>query len=236
MESEETSYSAKSYNPLIAFAVLLPVYLLLIGVSIGIGVAFHKPIIGGIGWVAVSSIPFLFQEKILAIFTRQICLVFNDKLINAEIYTLKNRRLVQNFNYLWSDINSYKFSLATANSAYLVINFINGSSKTFSFKENISREDILNKRSIVTIFTFWVRKYNSSGAASKIVLKSNFLTTKSGSRILWILGLSSIFAIIANIMLRPGTFPFALISLFLVLGLVVKRKQDTTDFQDIENI
>lgn len=168
MKSEETSYSVKSYNPLIAFAVLLPVYIMLTCISIGIGVAFHKPIIGVIGWVAVSSIIFLFQDKVKALFTKQICLIFNDELMNVEIYILKSRRLVQTFTCLWSDIISYNFSLATANSAYLVINFTNGSSKSFSFKEDISREDMLTKRSIVTIFNFFVRRYNSSGAANKI--------------------------------------------------------------------
>ena len=237
MDSNNISFDTLSYNATKAFCVIFPIYILLIGLSIATGVIVHKPIIGVIGWISISALPFLIQKKVKRLFTRKVTIEFSEKGFFVNEYSLDNDKLIDASTFYWSDIKSYQFSISRTNTTYLKLISKNDVTKSIIFNEGISIDKALSQQSIIRIFISFVAKENYLSATNKgIVYKLGFLATRAGTITLIAIGVLSAIAIAIHLIFKPNSFPFSFLSLFLILGLSIKRKQDISLAHRIQNI
>jgi len=237
MENKKTLYTSKTYNALKAFLLFLPVYASLIGLIIFISIQLHKPLIAVFGWVIISSVPFLFQKSFKNYFTRRVELEFDNQEFLVKEYNLDTDVLINELNFFWADIQSFKCSFSSSNTIYLVIYLKGGSSKSFSFKDEKDQEEALNEKSVFSIFYYYVRQYNSDKKQEEeITLKPGFLTTKPGAFVLYSLVILAVIGIVIHFVLAPKTFMLSFMSFFIIMGLLVKRKTDKDLYNKINKL
>src|SRR5580692_1857474 len=102
MDDKKISYSSQTYNSGKAFLYAAPVYILLIIAVIGIGVYLRRPSIGVIGWVIISSVPFLFQKRFRYIFTRRLELEFDDQAFSIKEYKITDNTFIKEITVNWA--------------------------------------------------------------------------------------------------------------------------------------
>lgn len=128
----------------------------------------------------------------------------------------------------WEDILSYEFSFSTTNVTYLTISLNDGSTKRFSFKDEKDQIHSVNELSIFSLFFYYISQFNQANeSVKKIIMKPGFLTGKRGGFVICGLVILDVIAITIHFILNPGTVMFSLMSTFIILGLIVKRKTDT---------
>ncbi len=227
MGNKKISYSSQTYNAGKAFLYAAPVYILLIGAVIEIGVYLHRPLIAVAGWVIISSVPFLFQKRFKYIFTRRLELEFDDQAFSIKEYKITDNTFIKEITINWADVKSYKCYFSTSDVTYLVIYLRNGSSKSFSFKDEKSQEQAISEKSVFSILYYFIKQYNlGKQPEEEISFKPAFLTTRLGAFVLSSVIILAIAGIIIHIILQPKNSMFSFVSLFIILGLVLKRKTD----------
>jgi hypothetical protein len=227
MDDKKISYSSQIYNSGKAFLYAAPVYILLIIAVIGIGVYLRRPSIGVIGWVIISSVPFLFQKRFRYIFTRRLELEFDDQAFSIKEYKITDNTFIKEITVNWAAIKSYKCYFSTSDVTYLAIYLRNGSSKSFSFKDEKNQEQAISEKSAFSILYYFIKQYNLGKQSEEgISFKPAFLTTKLGAFVLYSVITLAIAGIVVHVILQPKTSMFSFISLFIILGLVMKRKTD----------
>ncbi|MBS1524144.1 MAG: hypothetical protein JST19_00760 [Bacteroidetes bacterium] len=232
MDTKKIFYSSQTYNAFKAFLYFVPFYITLLGTLLAGSLLLHKPLIAVIGWVLLNSVPFLFQKRFKRIFTRRVELEFDDESFSIKEYHLTDDVLIKQTDIAWRDIKSYKCYFSASSVTYLTIYLENGSNKSFSFKDGKDQDEAVSEKSAFSIFYYFVKQYNSNKEADqKIYITPGFLTTRPGLFLLCILGALVSVGIILHIILQPKSSLFSVMGLFIVLGLVVKRKKDK-DFYD----
>ena len=197
----------------------------------------HSEAFAVIGWVLACSVPFLFQKGYKRLFTRRVELEFDNQYFLIKEYTVKNDVLVKELTIAWTEIQSYKCSFSSSNVIYLVIYLRDGSTKSFSFKDEKNQEQAINEKSVFSIFNYYVGQYNlNKQSESEITLKPGFLTTKSGAFVLYGLAILAVVGIVIHFALAPKTFMLSFMSFFIIMGLLVKRKTDKTLYNKISQL
>ncbi len=237
MEKEKVLYSTQTYNVIKASLFALPALIILVAFVMIVARFIHSEAFAVIGWVLACSVPFLFQKAYKRLFTRRVELEFDKQTFLIREYTIKDDELVKELTITWADIQSYKCSFSSSNMVYLVVYFKDGSSKSFSFKDEKSQEQAINEKSVFSIFNYYVSQYNSDKQLEdKIILKAGFLTTKSGAFVLYSLTALAIVGIIIHFLLAPKTFMLSFMSFFIIMGLLVKRKTDKNLYNKINQL
>ena len=236
MENKKTLYNSQTYNVVKAFLYALPIYILLTGAIILIFRQLHMPAFGVAVWIIISSVPFLFQKRFKAAFTKNIELTFDDQSFIIREYAIENDNLTKEVAMTWADIESFKCSFSSE-VTYLTIRLRDGSAKNFSFKEEKSQEQVINEKSVFSIFYYYVRQYNSDkNPEDGITLEPGFLTTKSGAFVLYGVAILAVVAIVIHFVLAPKTFMLSFMSFFIIIGLLVKRKTDKDLYNKINQL
>ncbi len=237
MEKEKVLYNSQTYNAIKASLYALPTLVVLVVLVMVIARYIHSEAFAVIGWVLACSVPFLFQKGYKKLFTRRVELEFDKQDFLIKEYTIKNDVLVKELTIAWAEIQSYKCSFSSSNVIYLVIYLKDGSSRSFSFKDEKSQEQAINEKSVFSIFNYYVRQYNSDKQPEdKITLRPGFLTTKSGTFVLYSLTILAVVGIIIHFVLAPKTFMLSFMSFFVIMGLLVKRKTDKTLYNKISEL
>jgi hypothetical protein len=234
MESKSVSYHSRTYNVFKASLVALPIYILLLGIVMIISWKLQKPIIGILGWVIISSVPFFYQKRFKQLFTKQVDLEFTDEYFRIKEYALNGDTNRKEITINWGNIKYYKFSFSATNVTYLTIYLLDGSIKRFSFKDEKDQNHSEKELSIFSIFFYFINQFNRANeSVTKIMMKPGFLTTKTGEFVIYGLAILDIVAITIHIILNPGTSMFSFMGAFIILGLIVKRKTDKAFFNKI---
>jgi hypothetical protein len=237
MEKEKVLYNTQTYNVIKASLYALPALVVLVALVMIVARFIHSEAFAVIGWVLACSVPFLFQKAYKRLFTRRVELEFDKQNFLIKEYTIKNDDLVKELTIAWADIQSYKCSFSSSNMVYLVIYLKDGSSKSFSFKDEKSQEQAINEKSVFSIFNYYVSQYNSDKQPEdEITLKPGFLTTKSGSIVLYTLAILAVVGIVIHFVLAPKTFMLSFMSFFIIMGLLVKRKTDKDLYNKINRL
>ena len=109
--------------------------------------------------------------------------------------------------------------------------------KEFGFKDNKTEDESINSESIFSVFRTFVKQYNSDKELDdKIALNPGFLTTNAGTFFMLFEGILILFAAILVLFLHPKSFPFLLMSIFIFIPLLVKRKQDKKFYEKMSNL
>lgn len=236
MENIKKSYRSQSYNPLKAFLYCFPIYVLITGVIIVVFRHLHMPAFGVTAWIIVSLVPFLFQIRVKELFTKNIELTFDNQIFIIQEYAIRSGSLLKETNISWAEIQSFKCSFSSG-VTYITIRLRDRSNNNLSFKEGKTQEQILSEKSVFSIFYYYVRQYNRNQLPEDaIVLKPGFLTTKLGALLLYSLTGLAIASIIIHIKLAPRTFMLSFMSGFIIIGLVVKRKNDKDLYNRISQL
>ena len=234
MESRKVSYHSRTYNAFKASLVALPIYILLLGLVMTISWKLQKPIIGILGWVIVSSVPFFYQKRFKQLFTKQVDLEFTDEYFGIKEYALNEDANGKEIIIKWGNIQSYTFNFSATNVTYLAIYLFDGSINRFSFKDEKDQNHLEKELSIFSIFFYFIDQFNRANeSAARIMMKPGFLITKTGKFIIYGLVMLDIVAITIHIILNPGTSMFSFMGAFIILGLIVKRKTDKAFFNKI---
>jgi len=236
MENKKTLYNSQTYNVLKALLYALPIYILLTGIIILIFRQLHMPAFGVVIWIIISSVPFIFQKRFQEAFTRNIELTFDDKSFLIQEYAIKSGSLIKEVAITWAEIESFKCSFSSE-VTYITIRLRNGSTNNLSFKEEKTQEQMINEKSVFSIFYYYVRQYNSDKPQEDaITLKPGFLTTKPGAFVLYSLVILAIVGIVIHFVLAPKTFMLSFMSFFIIIGLLVKRKTDKDLYNKINEL
>lgn len=237
MNKEKTLYNSQTYNVAKASLFALPALVVLVALVMVIARYIHSEAFAVIGWVLACSVPFLFQKGYKRLFTRRVELEFDNKCFLIKEYTVKNDVLVKELTIAWTEIQSYKCSFSSSNVIYLVIYLRDGSTNNLSFKEEKTQEQIINDKSVFSIFYYYVRQYNSDKKPEDaIALKPGFLTTKVGAFVLYSVAALAVVAIVIHFVLAPKTFGLSFMSFFIIIGLLVKRKTDKDLYNKINQL
>jgi positive regulator of sigma E activity len=237
MEKMKTLYNSQTYNTAKAFLYALPALVVLVALVMVIARFIHSEAFAVIGWVLACSVPFLFQKAYKRLFTRRVELEFDKQNFLIKEYTSKNDDLVKELTIAWAEIQSYKCSFSSSNIVYLVIYLKDGSSKSFSFKDEKSQEQALNEKSVFSIFNYYVSQYNlDKQPECEITFEPGFLTTKSGALVLYSLTILAVIGIVIHFVLAPKTFMLSFMSFFIIMGLLVKRKTDKNFYNKINQL
>lgn len=226
MDNKTISYNSQTYNPFKSFLIAFPTLIILVTLVIIIARYIHSEAFVVIGWISVCLIPFLFQKNYKKLFTRNVTLNFDNHLFSITEYTLKDNTLVKESTINWVDIQSYKCYFSASNITYIVIYLRNGSRKNFSFTDEKNQEQAMSQKSVFSLFYYFIKQYNLNSPQEEIYFKPSFLTTKSGLIAIYIIVILAITAIIFHIILQPKTSMFSFMGLFIILGLIIKRKTD----------
>ena len=236
MNNKKVSYESQTYNPVKAFLYVFPIYILLVIIVIGIGVFLRNPIIGGLGWIIISSVPFIFQKRFKEAFTRNIELTFDNQSFLIQEYAIKSGSLTKEITIAWAEIESFKCSFSSG-VTYITICLHDGSTNNLSFKEENTQEQIINEKSVFSLFYYYVRHYNSDKKPEDaITLKTGFLTTKPGAIVIYSLAILAVVGIVIHFVLAPNTFMLSFMSFFIIIGLLVKRKTDKDLYNKISQL
>jgi len=230
-------YASQTYNVIKAFLYGFPAFIILVALVIVIGRYIHSEAFVAVGWVSVCSLPFLVQKRYKKLFTRNITLAFDNQGFSISEYTLDGNLLVNDKSINWADMKGYKCYISASNVTYMVIYLQNGSKKSFSFKDEKDQDQAINEKSIFSIVHYFVKQYNSDKEPNaKICIKPPFLVTKSGVFLLYALFALTLLAITLHFIMQPKTSIFSFMGLFIVLGLMVKRKKDKEFYGKISQL
>nr|WP_199083284.1 hypothetical protein [Pedobacter sp. ASV19] len=187
-------------------------------------------------WIAISTVPFLFQKRVKEAFTRNIELTFDDKNFLIQEYGVKSGSLIKELTIPWAEMESYKCSFSSG-VTYLTIGLRDGSTNNLSFKEEKTQEQIINEKSVFSIFYYYVKQYNSDKQQEDIIiLKPGFLTTSAGAFVLYSVATLAVVAIVIHLVLAPKTFGLSFMGFFIIIGLLVKRKTDKDLYYKINQL
>lgn len=219
-------YGSQSYKVgKASFWALLTVIGLLVILFLS-GIFFKSTTFILLGWVSIFLVPFLFQKRYKKIFTRNVSLEFNSVFFKVVELNSTSNTSTKTTTIDWSKMKNYTFSFSS-NVLYLTTFNWNGSTARFSFNEEREQEQIINEKSIFSIFRYYISLYNSSRSEDKrISFKPGFFFTKSGVLTICLIGVLIITAIIINIVIKPKTSMFSMMGLFIIIGLLAKRKSE----------
>lgn len=219
------TYKTSSYNAVKAFLYSFPVYCT--GTVLILLVFKGMPVPGIIAWIALSTIPFLFQKIFKLLFTRKLVLEFDDTGCLIKEYAVKDESFIKQSIVNWAEIKAYKVNFSESKTTHIVLYLKNGAKKRFSFSDEKGQEETTATKSAFSLFFYYIYHYNQGSANNEqIVIRPGFLTTKVGENILYAVIATGIAAIILHIIMAPKTVMFSFISLPILLGLFVKRKKD----------
>jgi len=240
MENKETKYNCQTYNPFKAALYAFPIYILLIVILYLTTMPLHMPMVGVVGWILISTVPFLYQKRFKLIFTRKIELTFNNQSLVIQEYALKSGSWLKEVMMTWAEMESFKCSFSSG-VTYLTIGLRDGSKHNFSFEEEKTEEqteeEIINEKGVFSIFYYYVCQYNSTQQPNDaIIVKPGFLVTMPGAILLYGLTVLAIAAIIIHAAMAPKTFGLSFMSFFIIIGLVAKRKTDKVLYNKIKEL
>lgn len=236
MNKEKILYNSQTYNVAKASLYALPAFVVLVALIIVIARYIHSEAFAGIGWVLACSVPFLFQKRFKESFTRNIELTFDNQSFLIQQYSIKNGSLIKEATIPWAEMKSFKCSFSSE-VTYLTIGLRDGSTNNFSFKEEKTQEQMINDKSVFSIFYYYVRQYNSDKQPEDtIILKPGFLTTTAGAFVLYSITTLAVAAIVIHFVLAPKTFGLSFMSFFMIMGLLVKRKTDKDLYKKINQL
>lgn len=223
---KEIRYNSQKYDAVKAFLYAVPTLIALVSIVIITARYIHSEAFVVIGWVLVCSVPFLFQKAYKQMFSRRVELEFNNQNFTVKEYKIKDDILVKEFTITWAEIHSYKCSFSSQ-VTYITVRLHNGLKYGMSFKEEKTQEQVINEKSVFSIFYYYISQYNSNKQQEdKIVLQPGFLTTNSGALLLYSLTAVAIGEIIIHIVFAPSSFMLSFMSFFIIIGLLLKRKTD----------
>ncbi len=228
------AYVTKIYNAMRASLYGIVIYAAIMFLIISGGIYVHQPILGVIIYVIFNSTIFIFQKQYKQIFTRDVLIESNDKAFSIKEYNRKNI-LIKTHLFNWTDIKAYKCYFSQTNITFLTIYLRNKTYKAFLFKDDKDQTKAINEKSVFSIFYYFVNQYNSSKNAKDIILiEEGFLNTKKGIFIIYSLVLLATLNITINIIYKPkASLPLILMSVFIVIGLFVKRSKDKNLYKTI---
>ena len=224
-------YSSKSYNVIKATIIALIIFLIPAALIIAIGRYLHN-VNFVYGFIFICIIPFLFKKKFKNLFTRTVNLEFDEKAFIIKEFN--DFILIKETIINWEVIKTYKCSFSSSLTTDIILNLRDGSQKRFSFSDQKNQEQAVSEKSVFSIFHYFVKQYNrSKEVKDQILLQPGFLTTKVGSFVLILLFCAALFGIVAHFFINPKTFKFSFMSLFIILGLIAKRKSDKNFYNRI---
>lgn len=187
-----------------------------------------SPAFAVIGGMVVLGTPFFFQKIYKSLFTRKLVLEFDNQSVVIKEFKLKDDSLVDERRIHWNDLSEYSFNVSQSGVTYLKIYFRGGERKGFAFSEEKNEQRVLNEKSALSIFYYYIFQYNIGRRPEQTIqFRPGYLTTNSGKRLLFSLLFVSIFLIIFHIIISPRTSMFSAMSFFILLGLVAKRRSDS---------
>ena len=236
MQNDTISYTTKSYNVGKAFLFALPAFILITLLLLLIALKSSAPAIFIVGWIALMTIPFLFQKKFKLLFTRKIILNFDNENFKISGFGLEDNELKNEFNYRWEDIKSYRCYFSASSVTYITLYLRDGSSKNLSFNDKDQNSAVVEE-SVFSLFYYFVSRYNTNkDPDDKIVFKPGFFTTSNGLVLIVSLLILAIVLIITHFILHPKSAMMSLMALFIILGLFGKRKKDIMFKDKLENL
>ncbi len=237
MRNEQIFYSSKTYKVIKAFLYGFSIYVCCTGILIFISFKMDTPLIGVIGWILMSTIPFLFQRRFKEFFSVKVDLTFDTLIFSVKEYNLNDKTFIKEESINWSDIESYKCYFTQSNITYIVIYLRNGLTKTFSFSDEKNQEEAIGNKSVFSIFHYFISQYNLGKQKDEMItFKPGFFTTKLGGVVLLSLTSLSVFVIILHFIVDSKTAKFSFMSVFILLGLLVKREGDKKFYNKISQL
>jgi len=232
-------------NPKIFIGILLALALLL--ATLGSFLPFASKYFGlsqNIGYLMI--VIFLILLLTLPILTVKITapfLVVNRKiLLDESNITVIGYDEKKNFYdkkiYEWSSLASYKYLYNERAKMSTIIILLNNKKKLIiSNIENLELNEVLaNSNSFFRTFYNLV-ELNNKEAKNFISIDKGFFNTKKGIKILWIIGISSLFCFIVDTYFQPRTsFVFLTLGAILILGCRNNDKPYLTMFYRIKSI
>ena len=229
----KTSYQTETYNPSRAFFVFFPIFIVLTLTIIYLARFLHEALFAIVGWIALCTIPFLFQKKFQNLFSREAFLEFdNEKFYVKE---LKNDILKRESFILWSETKYYKCNFTESNKTFLTIYLKNGKKYNFIFCDNKNQEQAISEKSVFSIFYFYVTNYNSTQTDEGITITQGFFSTKQGTVVLWIITIIVVIALIKHFISHTPIYQL-LMPISILVGLFLKREGDKKIAENLKNI
>jgi hypothetical protein len=202
-----------------------------------VGRYIGSPAFAVIGGILVLGAPFLFQKGYKLLFTRKVVLEFDSQAFVIKEFKLKNDSLVNERSILWTDLKEYNFNVSQSGITYLNLFFRCGKRKGFSFSEEKNEQQVLNEKSALSIFYYFISQYNIGRRPEQTIqFRPGYLTTDPGKRLLFSLLFVSIVLIISHIIINPRTSMFSAMNFFILLGLVAKRRSDSRLYEKMSEL
>ena len=237
MEEQKVSYETEHYNAIKASLFVFPIFVLLVALSVISGIYFHNPVVAVVGSIIGVLLPIIFKNQLKSPFVSKVILEFNNDFVSIMQYSCKAHVLKSELTIKWSDVVAYNVSFSPTYTTYLNIYMRSGEVNRLSFKEDKSEQRILIEKSAFSLFHYFIWQNNRDAeAGNTIEYRPALFATKKGATILWTLASLSAILIVVHLMVRPDTSMFSFMSLFIILGLLGKRKGDQTMMRKIDEL
>ncbi len=229
----QKKYSCQIYNVLKISIFLFPLYVFATVILIFLGRFLNlPPVLGVFLIILIWVLPFFFEKKIKAKFTKNVLLEFNNDHFSLSILKLGNEESTKNLSFKWDEIKSYKFYFTPSKLTYLDLFFKNGTFKEFGFKDDKTEEESIKTESVFSIFYAFVNAYNLGKEEEfKIHFIPGLFARKTGSIILWILGLLTVTDIILHILKYNTNYGFIIFGATFFLSILAKRSQQKSFYE-----
>ncbi len=229
-------YSCQIYNAKKAFVYFISGWIVSMAAITYLSLQLNAPYIPLIAFILWIILPFVYLKQFRNYFTKNVLLTFDENHFSITISKLEDDEVVNKIVFKWENIRSYKFYFTPSKLCYLNIFFRKGRFREFGFKEDKTQEEAIKEESVFSIFRRYVNQYNSDKAVKdRILLSPGFLTTKAGTVILVLVGLSMVFATIFYSIHTEKFSPFFIVGLCSFLPLLGKRWQDKKFYDMVKN-
>jgi hypothetical protein len=194
--------------------------------SFYIGMKLHL-IIAGTSIIALTMfIPFIFEKRFQKPFVNLAVFNFFDDFFSIDFLDKNDNNIIQRKDVIqYSEIRSFRvFDSSKDTSALLSIYLRSGKKLTYDFVE---QKLIKGKTEINEVIFAFINNYNCRNSGDKIELVPNFFASKTGRICIILLSFLIVISIIIQIMYKPKTIPFSVISgLTLYLIIIIQARQD----------
>lgn len=221
MPDMPSSYSSQSYHPAQYAASLFPAVIVLIVLLIEISRILASASLVIVGGLAIFLIPFLFEKKLRALFTRNVVVECNDDYLSITEGSSKTNAKRTEFVAKWDQIVAYKFYFSQSSKTFFTVYLRNGGRKTYCFQDKPTEEEAMSETSVFGFLRTYIQHYNARRPApAQIVLRPAFFATQMGTALLWGVTLLAVADLVLRYR-RDSHAPWGLLvmSIAILLGL-----------------
>lgn len=218
--------------------ILLILDFALIGFFIYIGRVYNLKLLGLFMLVLLLVLPIIISKNVKKEFKRNATLNFSETTFCVRSFSPKTNMITNEEEYLWHDINAFRFYFSQKLTTSLTIYLNTGKKRTFIFLDKKTYEESIAEESVVSNFLNYVGKFNQDlPADEKIKLTGGFIVSKMAGFLIYIQIFLIVFAFLLHLIKHKFNNSYYLIlAIGFLIPQIVNRIQNTAIYNKLNKL